>query len=69
MRIWTAAALALALATPVVAANSSDAQFQALYKREWAWRMKQFPDRDRADAAVPDRRPKADPASEAARLA
>ena len=69
MRIWTAAALALALATPVVAANSSDAQFQALYKREWAWRMKQFPDRDRADAAVPDRLPKADPASEAARLA
>jgi uncharacterized protein (DUF885 family) len=68
--VAAAAGLALAWAGAAEAkAGSADARFRALYKAEWAWRMNEFPERDRIDAPVPDRLPKADPASQARRLA
>ncbi|MFL5296521.1 MAG: DUF885 domain-containing protein [Phenylobacterium sp.] len=69
MRFWPLAALVLALAQPAFAATPADAAFKALYTREWAWRMNEFPERNRIDAPIPDRLPKADPASQARRLA
>ncbi|MFI4950922.1 MAG: DUF885 domain-containing protein [Caulobacterales bacterium] len=71
MRNWLAAALVLAMgaAAPAMAATTADLRFQALYKREWAWRMNEFPNRDKADAPIPDRLPKVDPASQERRLA
>jgi len=81
MRTWPLVALVLATATPAfaqsppvsppppTAVTPADARFEALYKREWAWRMNEFPERERGDAPVPDRLPKVDPASEARRLA
>jgi uncharacterized protein (DUF885 family) len=73
MRIWPLAALslALAIAAPALAQpdTAADRQFQALYKREWAWRKVEFPGRDREGAKIPDRFPRVDPASEARRLA
>ena len=68
MRLWAVAGLALIIATPALAAGSADAKFKALYKREWAWRMNEFPERDKADAPVPDRLPKVDPANQIRRL-
>lgn len=56
--------------TPVHAAGmSADARFEALYSREWAWRMKEFAQDPRPNAPVVDHLPKADDKSEAARLA
>jgi uncharacterized protein (DUF885 family) len=73
MRKWPVAALALALlmATPAMAApaNAADGKFQALYKREWAWRKIEFPGRDREGARLPDHFALVDRASEARRLA
>jgi len=81
MRTWPLVALVLATAAPAfaqsppasppppTAVTPADARFEALYKREWAWRMNEFPERERGDAPVPDRLPKVDPASEARRLA
>ncbi|HEX5264478.1 MAG TPA: DUF885 family protein, partial [Phenylobacterium sp.] len=78
MRIWPLACLVVAIGagapaaaqtTPPSPATAADARFEALYKREWAWRMNEFPERERGDAPVPDRLPKVDPASEARRLA
>jgi uncharacterized protein (DUF885 family) len=73
MRIWTGAVLGLALmlAAPAAAAptKSADAKFQALYKREWAWRKVEFPGRDREGARLPDHFALVDPASQARRLA
>jgi len=78
MRTWPLVALVLATAAPAFAQSSppppaavtpADARFEALYKREWAWRMNEFPERERGDAPVPDRLPKVDPASEVRRLA
>src|SRR5207253_2530442 len=64
MRFWPLAALVLALAPPALAASGpADARFKALYTREWAWRMNEFPERNRIDAPIPDRLPKMDPAS------
>jgi uncharacterized protein (DUF885 family) len=68
MRAWPIAALALVLVGNAHAATSADAAFKALYSREWAWRMNEFPERDRGDAPVPDRLPKVDPASQQRRL-
>jgi uncharacterized protein (DUF885 family) len=77
MRIWPLAAFSLALivAAPVLAQpvasgadNAADRQFQALYKREWAWRKVEFPGRDREGARLPDHFPKVDPASQERRL-
>src|SRR6185312_4002230 len=81
MRTWPLVALVLAAAAPAfaqpaprpappsAAVTPADAKFVALYTREWAWRMNEFPERERGDAPVPDRLPKVDPASEARRLA
>ena len=77
MRIWPLAAFSLALvvaapafAQPAAGApdNAADRQFQALYKREWAWRKVEFPGRERDGAPIPDHFPKVDPASQARRL-
>jgi uncharacterized protein (DUF885 family) len=73
MRTWPAAVLGLALlvAAPATAApaNAADAKFQALYKREWAWRKVEFPGRDREGARLPDHFALVDPATQAKRLA
>ncbi|HSN00862.1 MAG TPA: DUF885 family protein [Rudaea sp.] len=51
------------------AAGSADAKFVAIYTAEWKWRQQQFPgDDDSANAAVPDRLPRVDAASQQARL-
>jgi hypothetical protein len=53
MRIWPVAAFGLALLATVPAfaqPGGADAKFQALYKREWAWRKIEFPGRDREGA-------------------
>jgi uncharacterized protein (DUF885 family) len=72
MRIWPLAAFSLALliAVPALAQtdNAADATFQALYKREWAWRKVEFPGRDREGARLPDHFALVDPASQARRL-
>ncbi|HEV7386744.1 MAG TPA: hypothetical protein VGN89_17805, partial [Phenylobacterium sp.] len=57
MRIWTVAlfGLALLVGAPAFAQpGAADAKFQALYKREWAWRKIEFPGRDREGARLPD---------------
>jgi uncharacterized protein (DUF885 family) len=73
MRIWPAAMLGLALlaAEPAMAQppGAADAQFQALYKKEWAWRKVEFPGRDREGARLPDHFALVDPATQAKRLA
>jgi uncharacterized protein (DUF885 family) len=50
--------------------NTTDAKFKAICTREWAWRKEQFGIRDEESTreSLPDHLPKADPASEAARL-
>ena len=80
MRIWPTACLILILASasPAVPASATpaagpaptaaDARFKALYEREWAWRMKEFPGDDSEDA-IPDRLPRVDAAAQSARLA
>jgi uncharacterized protein (DUF885 family) len=69
MRIWLAALAAIALAGSAKAEGVADARFKALYSREWAWRMNEFPERERGDAPVPDRLPKMGAADQARRLA
>ena len=73
MRIWPAAMLGFSLlaAAPAMAATAraGDAQFQALYKREWAWRKVEFPGRDREGARLPDHFALVDPGTQAKRLA
>lgn len=69
--VSTAAVAVFFLAmTPAHAAGiSADARFEALYSREWAWRMKEFAQDPRPNAPVVDHLPKADVESQAARLA
>ena len=77
MRIWPLVALFLATAAPAfaqappppTAVTAADARFEALYKREWAWRENEFPGKDRADAPIADRLPRVDAATQARRLA
>ena len=70
MRLWIIlAAVALAVALPARAAGEADAKFEALYKREWAWRKNEFPERERGDAPIPNRLPHMDAASQVRRLA
>jgi uncharacterized protein (DUF885 family) len=72
MRIWPVAAFGLALLATVPAfaqPGAADAKFQALYKREWAWRKIEFPGRDREGAKMADHFALVDPASQARRLA
>ncbi len=61
-------ALAPIAAAQPTAPTAADARFKALYEREWAWRMKEFPGEEREDA-IPDRLPRVDAAAQAARLA
>src|SRR4051812_27033153 len=72
MRIWPVAVFGLALlvAVPALAQpGAADAKFQALYKREWAWRKVEFPEREREGSRLPDHFPLVDPANQARRLA
>src|SRR3954469_14923813 len=70
MRIWPIACLILALGAPLAAAATpADARFEAIYKREWAWRENEFPGKERGDAPIADRLAKVDAASQARRLA
>jgi len=66
--LWAAAMLTIA--TPAVATDGSAvARFQALYTREWNWRMEQFARHPGANAPVSDHLPRVDAAAEAGRLA
>ena len=79
MRIWPTACLILILAAaaPAIAASATpaagpaptaaDQKFKALYEREWAWRMKEFPGDDSEDT-IPDRLPRVDAATQDQRL-
>jgi uncharacterized protein (DUF885 family) len=71
MRVWLLAGLVLAIGTAgaAQAAGEPDVRFKALYTREWAWRMNEFPERERGDAPVPDRLPKVGAADQTRRLA
>ncbi|HVU21268.1 MAG TPA: DUF885 family protein, partial [Rhizomicrobium sp.] len=66
------AALVLAIAAlPAVAAakeGSADAQFKALYTKEWKWREKQFASGEDDIKEVQDHLPKVDPATQQMRL-
>jgi uncharacterized protein (DUF885 family) len=66
-----AAPSAFAATAPAAAAHAAgpaDARFQALYKAEWAWRMNEFPGRDRGDAPIADRLAKVDAVTQGRRL-
>jgi len=77
----TLVGLALALGAPADAkpahraaaaapdAGRADAQFKALYRKEWAWRATEYPGIDREDAPIAAHLPRVDPASQARRLA
>jgi uncharacterized protein (DUF885 family) len=77
----TLVGLALAMGAPALAApapkaaatagaaGKADAQFRALYRKEWAWREAEFPGTDRGDAPIEDHLARVDPASQARRLA
>ncbi len=67
--VLAAAVLVSTLAGAAQAAGDADARFKALYTREWAWRMNEFPERERGDAPVPDRLPKVAAADQVRRLA
>jgi len=69
MRIGLAALAVLALAGTAHAQGTADARFKALYTREWAWRMNEFPERERGDAPVPNRLPKMAATDQMRRLA
>jgi uncharacterized protein (DUF885 family) len=56
-------------AATVGAAGKADAQFRALYRKEWAWREAEFPGTDRGDAPIEDHLARVDAASQARRLA
>jgi uncharacterized protein (DUF885 family) len=49
--------------------NSASTRFQALHTREWNWRLAEFAWNPGANAPIPDRLPKLDPATQARRLA
>jgi uncharacterized protein (DUF885 family) len=65
--LW-AAALFLTGTLPAFAAPGSDAQFKALYTREWNWREDQFADDEDGARGIQNRLPKVDPAAQAERL-
>ena len=69
--VLTAAPLVRAqVAQPVAAqvASPADLRFQALYRAEWAWRMKEFPGRERGEAHIADRLARVDAASQVRRM-
>lgn len=67
-KLLLAAVAAWVVAAPSMAAPA-DAQLQALYKGEWAWRLAQLQDDEGGRLPVPAHLPREDAASHAARLA
>jgi uncharacterized protein (DUF885 family) len=68
--LWAVCAASCLVAAPSWAANSSaDAQFKALYAREWKWRVDQFADDEDGTRGIQNHLPKVDPATQAMRLA
>jgi uncharacterized protein (DUF885 family) len=66
-----AAMVLMMAAVPVAASakgNSADAQFKALYTKEWKWRGKQFASGEDDTREVQDHLPKVDPATQDMRL-
>ena len=64
-----AAILILAAASPSLAKKpSADAQFKALYTKEWKWRDDQFPGGEDNTKEIADHLPKADAATQEMRL-
>jgi uncharacterized protein (DUF885 family) len=64
-----AAALVLLAASPSLAKRPSpDAQFKALYTKEWKWRDDQFPGGEDNNKEIADHLPKADEATQQMRL-
>jgi uncharacterized protein (DUF885 family) len=59
----------LATTSLPAAASPAGARFQALYTREWNWRLAELAWSPGANAPIADRLPKVDPASQARRLA
>jgi uncharacterized protein (DUF885 family) len=59
----------LATATLPATASPAGARFQALYTREWNWRLQELAWNPGANAPIPDRLPRIDAASQARRLA
>lgn len=68
--VWADTSDCACTKTTAPAPGSADAKFVAIYSAEWKWRQQQFPggDDDSATAAVPDRLPRVDAASQDARL-
>ncbi|HEY0180270.1 MAG TPA: DUF885 family protein [Dokdonella sp.] len=68
---WCGLLLAGLALTGVARADTADARFEALYKKEWAWRQHEFAgdDDEDADAHGGRRLPSVDAASQARRLA
>jgi hypothetical protein len=62
--------LAAAMACTATGAETqnADEQLRAIYTEEWKWRLEQFPGLEGPTKPVPDRLPKADPATEDIRL-
>ena len=61
----TAAVLMPAQAATTVKSSSADAQFKALYTKEWKWREEQFPGgEDDSHKGIVDHLPKVDPATQ-----
>jgi uncharacterized protein (DUF885 family) len=49
--------------------DTADSRFAAIYTAEWKWRQEQFPDDEDSQKPIQDHLPKADPATQQARLA
>lgn len=64
-----AALIAVGSSAVSAAPQSADAQFKALYTREWNWRVQQMLAHDGRDKAVPDHLPHVDARTQAMRLA
>ncbi len=52
----------------LAAAQKADARLRAIYTKEWAWRLQQFPDTEDSTKPVADHLTKEDPATQAMRL-
>jgi len=69
MRFALVAATAAMLLAATAQAESADAQLQALYSSEWAWRVADFQDDEDNTRPVPAHLPRVDAAAQEARLA
>jgi uncharacterized protein (DUF885 family) len=61
-------AAAMACTATGAETQKADAQLRAIYTEEWKWRLEQFPGLEGPTKPVPDRLPKADPATQDVRL-